>query len=73
MCTEAEANPLPQFPVDDELRVLLLLPLHLGTALVKADGVFDSQATVISDCGVPAGSGLQCSLGGASSIFKTLH
>lgn len=42
----------------DELLVLLLLPLHLGTAFIKAGGGFDCQATVISDCGVPAGSGL---------------
>lgn len=49
------------------------LPLHLGTALIKADGGFDSQAAVISDCGVPSGSGLQCPLGAASSTLKPLH
>lgn len=73
VCTEAELSPLSPFPVEDELLELLLLPLHLGTTLIKADGGFDSQATVISDSGVPAGSGLQCSLGGANSTFKSLR
>lgn len=37
VCAEAELNPLPQFPGDHELLVLLLLALDLGTVLIKTD------------------------------------
>ena len=72
-CTKAEVNPLPQFPLYDEPLMLPLLPLHLGPVFSKVDGDFASQAIVISDCGVPRGSGLQRTLESASSTFKPLH